>query len=48
MIRLADGDAERIRPVIAAAIREALAEFERPDGVRAAASIWIVAARAPT
>jgi ubiquinone/menaquinone biosynthesis C-methylase UbiE len=47
VIRLAGQDAERIRPTIAAAIREALADFERPDGVRAAASTWIVSARAP-
>ena len=45
VIRLAGEDAERIRPQIAAALREALAEFVRQDGVWAPASTWIVAAR---
>jgi SAM-dependent methyltransferase len=47
VIRLAGGEAERIRPEIEAALREALAEFEGPDGVSAPASTWIVSARAP-
>jgi ubiquinone/menaquinone biosynthesis C-methylase UbiE len=47
VIRLAGDDAERIRPQIEAALREALAEFGRPDGVSASASTWIVGARAP-
>jgi SAM-dependent methyltransferase len=47
VIRLAGEEAERIRPEIAAALREALAEFVRPDGVWAPASTWIVSARAP-
>ena len=47
VIRLAGEEAERIRPEIAAALREALADFERPDGVWAPASTWIVSARAP-
>ena len=47
VIRLAGEEAERLRPTIAAALREALAEFEGPDGVRAPASTWIVSARAP-
>jgi SAM-dependent methyltransferase len=47
-IRLAGDDAERIRPQIEAALREALSEYVKPDGVvRAPASTWIVAARAP-
>jgi SAM-dependent methyltransferase len=45
VIRLAGDDAERIRPQIAAALREALSEFVRQDGVWAPASTWIVAAR---
>ncbi|MDX6595375.1 MAG: hypothetical protein QOI72_757, partial [Solirubrobacterales bacterium] len=41
--------AERIRPEIEQALREALAEFAGPDGaVSAPASTWIVSARAPT
>lgn len=47
VIRLAGAEAERLRPQIAAALREALAEFAGPDGVRAPASTWIVSARAP-
>jgi SAM-dependent methyltransferase len=47
VIRLAGAEAERIRPEIAAALREALAEFAGPDGVWAPASTWIVSARAP-
>jgi SAM-dependent methyltransferase len=47
VIRLAGEEADRIRPQIGAALREALAEFERPDGVWAPASTWIVSARAP-
>jgi SAM-dependent methyltransferase len=46
VIRLAGEEAERIRPQIAAALREALSEFAHPDGVRAPASTWIVGARA--
>jgi SAM-dependent methyltransferase len=45
VIRLAGEEAERIRPEIAAALREALAEFDGPDGVWAPASTWIVSAR---
>jgi hypothetical protein len=47
VIRLAGAEAERIRPEIAAALREELAEFVRSDGVWAPASTWIVSARAP-
>jgi SAM-dependent methyltransferase len=48
VIRLAGEEAERLRPEIAAALREGLSEFERPDGVWAPASTWIVSARAPS
>jgi len=47
VIRLAGAEAERIRPEIAVALRQELAEFVRPDGVWAPASTWIVSARAP-
>ncbi len=47
VIRLAGAEAERIRPQITAALREALAEFVTPEGVLAPASTWVVAARAP-
>jgi len=49
VIRLAGEAAERIRPQIQAALREALSEYVAADGVvRAAASTWIVTARTPT
>lgn len=48
VIRLAGDEAVRLRPEIAAALREALAEFERPDGIWAPASTWIVSATAPS
>ncbi len=47
VIRLAGDDAERIRPQIESALREALAEFEGPGGVTADASTWIISAKAP-
>jgi SAM-dependent methyltransferase len=47
VIRLAGEEAERIRPQIAAALRDALSEYDGPDGVWAEASTWIVGARAP-
>jgi hypothetical protein len=48
VIRLAGDEAEKIRPQIEAALREALAEFDGPSGVVADASTWIVSARAPS
>lgn len=47
VIRLAGDEAEKIRPQIEAALREALAEFAGPNGVVAGASTWIVSAKAP-
>ena len=47
VIRLAGDEAEQVRPQIESALREALAEFETPDGVIADASTWIVSAKAP-
>jgi SAM-dependent methyltransferase len=46
-IRLAGEEADRLRPEIAAALREVLVDFEGPEGVWAPASTWIVSARAP-
>ena len=49
LIRLAGSQAERRHASIVAALHEALAEMEEPDGtVRAPASTWIVGARAPS
>jgi ubiquinone/menaquinone biosynthesis C-methylase UbiE len=48
VIRLAGDEAERIRPRIEAALREAMADFQGEDGaVTASASTWIVSATAP-
>ncbi|MFN8215491.1 MAG: class I SAM-dependent methyltransferase [Solirubrobacterales bacterium] len=47
LIREAGERGERLRPAIAAEIRAALADLERPDGVWAPASTWLLSARAP-
>jgi SAM-dependent methyltransferase len=47
VIRLAGNEAEKVRPQIESALREALAEFATPGGVTAPASTWIVSATAP-
>jgi SAM-dependent methyltransferase len=47
VLRLWEDRIDEIRPKIAAELREALADFEGPDGVVAPASTWIVGARAP-
>ena len=47
VLRLWGDRVDEIRPTISAEIREALAEFEGPDGVFGPASTWIVSARAP-
>lgn len=47
VLRLWEDRIDEIRPKIAADLREALAEFDGPDGVLAPASTWIVGARAP-
>lgn len=47
LIRLAGDQAEEVRPRIEAELREAYADLERPEGLFARASAWIVGARAP-
>jgi ubiquinone/menaquinone biosynthesis C-methylase UbiE len=47
VLRLAGDDAKRLEPEIVAALRQALSEYERPDGVWGNMSSWIVTARAP-
>ena len=47
VLRLWEDRIDEIRPKIAADLRQALAEFEGPDGVYAPASTWIVSAVAP-
>jgi len=44
LIRLAGEEAEKIRPKLEREIREALADLDGDDGVRAPASTWIVSA----
>jgi SAM-dependent methyltransferase len=46
VLRLWEDRIEEIKPKIAADLREALAEFDGPDGVVAPASTWIIGARA--
>lgn len=47
VLRLWGDRVEEIRPKIAAELREALAEFDGPDGVVGPASTWIVSAKVP-
>jgi SAM-dependent methyltransferase len=47
VLRLWGDRVDEIRPTIAAEIRDALAEFDGPDGVMGPASTWILSARAP-
>ncbi|MGH2839847.1 MAG: class I SAM-dependent methyltransferase [Solirubrobacteraceae bacterium] len=47
VLRLAGADAEHLLPDVIAALRDALAQFDGPDGIRAPASTWTIAARAP-
>jgi hypothetical protein len=46
VLRLWEDRIDEIRPKIAAELREALAEFDGPDGVIAPASTWIIGASA--
>jgi ubiquinone/menaquinone biosynthesis C-methylase UbiE len=48
VLRLWGDRVDEIRPEIAARLRDALADFETPDGVFAPASTWIITARAPS
>lgn len=47
VLRLWGDRVDEIRPEIASRLREALAEFETPEGVFAPASTWIISAKAP-
>src|SRR5829696_1148994 len=48
VLRLWEDRIDEIRPKIAADLREALAEFQGPDGVFAPASTWIIGADNPS
>ena len=45
-VRLAGDEGAALRPKLAGLLREALAQFETPEGVFADSSVWIVTARA--
>jgi SAM-dependent methyltransferase len=45
-IRLAGSEGDKLRPELGALLRDALSEFDGPDGVVAGSSTWIVTARA--
>ena len=47
LIRVNEAEGERLRPTIEQALREELHHYERPDGIWAQTSTWIVAARNP-
>ena len=47
LIRLSGDDAEKIRPKLEREIREALEDLQGEQGIRAAASTWIVTATVP-
>ncbi|HEV7362984.1 MAG TPA: class I SAM-dependent methyltransferase [Solirubrobacteraceae bacterium] len=47
ILRLAGDRAAHLHDDVRAALREGLAEFEGPDGLRAGASTWIVSASSP-
>jgi hypothetical protein len=47
VLRLWEDRVDEIRPKIAGELREALTEFESPDGVFAPASTWIIGATVP-
>ena len=46
IIRLAGDEGERLKPRVAAALRETLAKYARADGVWAPSSTWFITARA--
>jgi ubiquinone/menaquinone biosynthesis C-methylase UbiE len=47
IIRLAGAEGERLRPTVAAALRQTLAKYARNDGVWAPSSTWFITARRP-
>lgn len=47
IMRLAGAEGERLKPTVAAALRQTLARYERDDGVWAPSSTWFITARRP-
>jgi hypothetical protein len=45
-VRLAEEEGQKLRPQLAALLRDALQPLRRDDGVYGASSVWIVAASA--
>ena len=48
IIRLAGAEGERLRPTVAAALRQTLGRYVRTDGVWAPSSTWFISARRPS
>ena len=47
IIRLAEAEGERLKPEVIAALREALAPYDRGDGVWCPSSTWFITAKNP-
>ncbi|MEO5671888.1 MAG: class I SAM-dependent methyltransferase, partial [Ramlibacter sp.] len=47
IIRLAGDEGSRLKPQVVAALKEAFAPFQRPDGIWAPSSTWIITATNP-
>jgi len=47
IIRLAGDEGERLKPQVVAALGEALSSYQRPDGIWAPSSTWIITAANP-
>jgi hypothetical protein len=47
IIRLAAAEGERLKPKVAAVLRETLARYARQNGVWAPSSTWFISARRP-
>jgi len=48
IIRLAGEEGEKRKPQVIAALKELLSSYERPDGIWAGSSTWIITARNPS
>jgi hypothetical protein len=48
IIRLAGPDGERLRPTVAAALRQTLGRYVREDGVWAPSSTWFISSQRPS
>jgi hypothetical protein len=48
IIRLAGAEGEKLRPQVVDALRETFSAHQRPDGIWATSSSWLVTARRPS